>query len=333
LIQKEILTRLVGGRYSDPAKFLLDEDGFNGDCLHEHWMMGEMPQSYKNADKASFGERIKGTVANGWMRLRLMRTEPTLLHPFVRLSISLNDEPQALGKFPPLKEGLGDKVCVYHCRASELPLVGTWRDYSDEELAEMGNGSDPGLEAERELRRRIDAEMPAFCHWLLTEWRIPAERLRPDGKGDKPWRFGFRAYHAEVIRDALWEDTTAAQLLRMIDEAEFQDDWEAAPLKLWQLGGKHNHQPNGSRWWGSAEKLQLLLTGEAGLKCSVASLAKQLFARSKAVDLLGVVAINEVYGGPCGRIYKGEETRTRMWRGYWVQCPPGASRDADVTGL
>jgi hypothetical protein len=329
LVQELILTPLIGGRYADPLKFLMDEDQFNGDMMVEHWLLSEIPSSQRTEDRVKFAERIKQIVANRTMRARLMRSEPSTIEPFVRLSISVNDDPDTLRSLPVVSDGYGDKIIIFHCVKKRLPILG------DDTLRPPGDGIDDVIDAdddhsfyrEQLIRQVIREEMPHFMHWLKHEYKIPAELVKPEHANDNPRRFGFRSFHHPVIKQQLFDETPAAQLLRLIDMAEFRDraDPPDVPaMKLWDLPEAWNHKPlpGGNRWWGTAELLQQLLTGETELGCNVIQMAKKLFDRNKRESMLQKLANDESTGGPEARVYKDEkDTRTREWRGWWIAPP------------
>ncbi len=330
LVQELILTPLVGGRFADPLKFLMDEDQFNGDMMVEHWMLSEIPSSQRTEDRVKFAERIKQIVANRTMRARLMRSEPSTIQPFVRLSISVNDDADTMRSLPVVSDGYGDKIIIFHCRKKRLPILGDsdLRLASEREADEdaWGEDGDDSFAKECEIRRVIAQEIPAFCHWLKHEWRIPEALVKPEHEHDNPRRFGFRSFHHPVIKQQLFDETSAAQLLRLIDMAEFQGKGvnDVRKMKLWELPEPFNHKPLDmqARWWGTAEYLQQLLTGETDLECNVVSMAKKLFDKNKRESMLTKLASDEHLGGIEGRVYKDEkDTRTRLWRGWWISRP------------
>ena len=315
-LQEQIITPLLGGygRFADPAKFLFESDEFNGDVFAaEHLMLSEIPMpSQRTVDRTSLAEKIKQVVANPAQRMRLMRQEPCSVSPFWRLTISVNDDPDKLRSLPLITSDFGDKVLVFHCAAAPLPLIE--RDT---------------LESQRLFRETMQAELPHYLHWLLNEFQIPEELLSyPDGR--PATRFGFREYHAPCIKDELFEDTPAAHLMNLIDSAEFgriadDDDWmedSPAKLKLWDLVGDREVVDNfGQRlkvWWGRAETLQMLLTGEGGRTCNVATMAKKLFQHNKCSTLLGRLFADEHFAN----IRVGKQN-TMHWKG-WQIVPPNA---------
>ncbi len=306
-LQENLITPLLGGRYANPTKFLFDGDEFNGDVFAaEHLLLGEVPlPSQKTVDRNALAERIKQVVANSAQRMRLMRTEPWTVFPYWRLTISINDDPDKLRSLPLVTADFGDKVLILHCAAAPLPLL------QGDSIAEQ-----------RTFRETIAAEVPAYAHWLLNEWQVPAELTTyPDGRSAT--RFGFREFHHPVIKGELFDDTPAAQLLNLIDMAEFSggewgDDFLSRSRKLWELPSNVDDESpvRGMVWHERAETLQQLLTGEGGATCSVATMAKKLFAHNPCNRMLSRLASDEVIGAE--RVLKAD---TRHWKGWKISQP------------
>jgi hypothetical protein len=317
-LQEQIITPLLGGygRFADPAKFLFESDEFNGDVFAaEHLMLSEIPMpSQRTVDRTSLAEKIKQVVANPAQRMRLMRTEPCTVSPFWRLTISVNDDKDKLRSLPLITGDFGDKVLIFHCRKVPLPIID--RD---------------SIESQRRFREVMAEELPHYLHWLMNEFTIPEEMLSyTDGR--TATRFGFKEYHAPVIKEGLFDDTPHAELLRLIDMATFTtkggwspDDEPSACVTnaaLWDiLGDKDVEDPRtGVRlrlWCGRAETLQMLLTGEGGYVCNVSTMAKKLFQHSsKCSTLLGRLHDEETV-----RDVRLQKKDTNRWKG-WIIAPP-----------
>lgn len=297
-IQEQLITGLLGGRAANPSKFLFDGDEFNGDVFAaEHLLMGELPiPSQKTVDRNTVAERIKQVVANAAQRMRLMRVEPWTVYPFWRLTISLNDHPDKLHQLPLITGDFGDKVLLFHCAHEPLPMPTRT------------------IDEQRAFRDAITSELPAYAFWLLNTWEIPDELTRYDD-GRDAMRFGFREFHHPIIKGELFDDTPASQLLGFIDLAEFtSSEWEGS-RKLWQI--ESNAEGEGV-WWERADILQQLLTGDGPYMCTVAQLAKKLFAHAKCSQLLARLANEE---STCHRVVGGEDARTKHWRGWKIARP------------
>lgn len=315
-LQEQIITPLLGGygRYADPAKFLFEGDEFNGDVFAaEHLMLSEIPMpSQKTVARTSLAEKMKQVVANPAQRMRLMRTEPCSVSPFWRLTISVNDDPDKLRSLPLITADFGDKVLVFQCLAAPIPLI------------ERNT-----IEAQRRFRDVMAEELPHYLHWLLNEFVIPEEMLTYDDGRDAT-RFGFREYHAPCIKDELWDETPAAELMGLIDAAVFtpkSGSWEEEigdePRKggkLWDLpGDKEVVDGDGRRlrlWHGKALTLQMLLTGEGDYHCDVVTMAKRLFAHSKCSSLL-----TRLHSDDHIKDVRLMKKNTNKWKG-WLIGPP-----------
>lgn len=268
-LQTNIITPLLGGREGDPTPFLTGEDIFNSDLMEsEHWAMDELKgASQKTVDRVALSESMKAIAVEEKKRMRLMRTNPVTVYPFIRLTLTMNSATDKMRAFPLLTPDFKDKVLMLQVGQAPLPMP-------TETPAEKKAFNDA-----------VAAQMPAFCHWLLHEYTIPPELL-VDAQGKRQTRFGFAAWQHPELAEALYDDTPHAQLLRMIDDAWLEHKING-PKKLWELGYPHNKSGAKSRggdwvnepgvWQGSAEDLEKLLCGEVeGIESSVAKAALKL---------------------------------------------------------
>lgn len=302
--QEFLVKPLFGGRMADPTKMLFGLDEFNADSFAaELLVLAEVPMpSQKMNDRTAFGEKIKQVVANTLQRMRLMRTEPWTVYPFWRLLISLNDHPDKLRNLPLITDDIADKIIILHVARAAMPMP-------TRTLGERAA-----------FRDAVAAEMPHFLHWLLNDFVIPEDLLKYEN-GEDATRFGFREFHHPIIKSALFEDTADAQFLALIDLAEFTGADFGKPKKLWQLPhGKYNATKDadkgyGSVWHQGANVLQQLLTGETDYGCSVATMAKKMFAHNSCARMLGRLEKDEQ---TMHRVEKGDVT---AWRGWKIAHP------------
>jgi len=300
-LQENIITPLLGSRAANPKEFLFGQDQYGGDVFAaEHLCLSEVPSSQKSIDRVELAETIKQIVANSAQRMRLMRVEPWTVHPFWRLTITLNDDPDKLKSLPLVTDDFKDKVIILHGKKVPMP---------------MPTRSEPERKAFREA---LKSELPAFAHYLINEYEIPEEMLTYEDGSDAS-RFGFAEYHHPVIKDGLFDDTPAAELMQLIDMADFSSGQGSDPVRLWDLKceGLHNSAVAGALWHGRALDLQQLLTGDGGYPCSVEKMARTLFRYNPAATLLGRLRVAEGIGKGV-RLDKGD---TKSWKG-WVICPP-----------
>ena len=303
-----LITLLLGGRKADPTAFLMGDDSFNADMMGaEHLMMEELlTSSWSAADRVNLSEAIKRMVANESKRMRLMRTDPLTVDPFWRFTLSMNNDPDKMRAFPMLTPDFRDKVVMLEVAKKALPMP-------TRTAAEQKAFNDT-----------IKAEMPAYAHWLLNEFEIPEALLTADG--EDATRFGFASFQHPRLAEQLFDDTPAANLLRLIDQAELQYR-TGVPCKLWDLthpnntsghkvrGGAWENQPN--VWQGSAEMLEDLLCGHMdGWTSSVGRSATRLIGKGSLISMLQRLREDRI-----DRVDKGDRAEQRGWQ---IAAPPAA---------
>ena len=314
-LQEMIITPLLGGRSGDPTAFLKGDDSFNVDLIgSEHLMMEELlTSSWSAADRVNLSEAMKRMVANSNHRLRLMRTDPITVQPFWRLTLSMNNDPDKLRAFPMLTPDFRDKVLMLLVCKRPMPMPTA----TDEEQAAFNAA--------------VAKELPAYAHWLLHGFELPEEMLKDD-EGNDATRFGFASFQHAQLSEALFDDTPAATLLRLIDQAEIEPR-SGVPQKLWELSHPHNWsggKPRGAAWknqadvWhGSAELLEDLLCGhKEGWTSNVGRAASRLMGKGSLVSMLQ--RLQEDRPDRVGKKDRAE------FRGWMISAPVG-QRGAELT--
>lgn len=296
-----LITALLGGRKADPTAFLMGDDSFNADMMGaEHLMMEELlTSSWSAADRVNLSESIKRMVANESKRMRLMRTDPLTVDPFWRFTLSMNNDPDKMRAFPMLTPDFRDKVIMLEVAKKPLPMP----------TRTAGE--------QKALNDQIKVELPAYAYWLLNEFEIPEALLRADG--EDATRFGFRSFQHPRLADQLFDDSPAANLLRLIDEAEICRT-TGVPVKLWELvypmntsgrkarGGAWENQAN--VWQGSAEMLENLLCGHLdGWTSTVSRSAIRAIGKGSLISML-----QRLREDCADRVDKGDRAEQRGWR-------------------
>jgi hypothetical protein len=172
-------------------------------------MLEDEHMSRKLSDRLAFGAAIKAVVANESHSCHRKYCTPITLRPFWRLTITLNDEPEALLVLPPLDDHVADKIILL--RASRFPLPAPTETH--EERTEFWN--------------KITSEIPAFLHYLLNEYEPRAE-LRDS-------RYVVSGWHHPELAVALHDLSPAAALLVLIDTLapwDLSDEWEGTAEEL-----------------------------------------------------------------------------------------------------
>ncbi len=269
-VQHQVITGLLGGRSADPGPYLFGRTDFNGEMFSsEHLMMEDPASSTKTVDRVYFGEMLKQLIVNDTQRLHRKREDAMVVSPFFRTTISINDDPDKMRVLPLLTPDMKDKVHLFlisDSAAAPLPMP---TNTLDERAA---------------FRRTIGEQLAAYAWWLLHVFEIP-EALRSV-------RFGVREWHHPGLAIELFDDTPAAELLQVIDAADFTVAGGDA-RKLWELDSASKQV--GDLWEGTAIELEQLLTAEAArfakdeeptMVCSVAREAKKIAAHNKVDRLL-----------------------------------------------
>lgn len=288
---QKLITWLLGGREASPKKFLTGQDQFNRDLMmSEHAKMEELENvSKKMDDRLALSEALKAMVANEGVAARLMRTDPTTIYPFWVVTLSMNSDPDKMRPFPPLTPDFREKVLMFQVRQAPMP---------------METGTDEQKDA---FNVAVRAQLPAYVYWLLNEFSPRKELLV--GPNGKPARYGVRDFQHPSLAMELFDDTSQAELLMLVDVAEFvcSEKTEFTEMgqrfKLWQLTKPLNRydvdEKNAKRaekglpplhavlWENSALELERLLLGDhPGWTCSVAREAKKLFIHNSCARLL-----------------------------------------------
>lgn len=264
-LQHQIITPMLGNRSADPGPFMFGRTDFNPEMIPAAHLLMEDPQSTTlTKDRVYFGEMIKSIVANDEHRLHPKGKDAVMGHPFWRLTISINDDPDKMRVLPLITPDIIGKLMMFKVQEGPLPMPTAT------------------LDERRSFRDAIAEELPYYAHWLLNEWEIP-EDIRED-------RWGVKHYQDPVLLGDLFDDTPASELLNLIDAAEFTCiNNEFSKARLWDIPkGDLNHTDKKMLWHHRAVTLESLLTGEIdGVVCSVSAKARQFFRHNNCGRLLG----------------------------------------------
>lgn len=192
LLQQRIITALLGGRTCKPIQYIRGTTTFNKDLTRaEHWVLEDEHASTRLAHRRAFGTAVKDITVNQMHRLHGKGRDAQVSLPlFIRLTVSLNDEPENLMVLPPLDDSIVDKMMIFH--------VGGEFAFDIREP-----------EKRMEFEAKIDAAIPGFAWFLINEWVI-ADEL-------KDTRFGIKAYISEEIMQVFEDNAEYNTLLELID--------------------------------------------------------------------------------------------------------------------
>lgn len=226
---QNLLTEILGGRAAKPYQAMTGGTAFNADLFGaEHLMVEDEQPSTEIRARRSFGSQIKAITVNEAQRLHAKYRDGIILRPFWRLSVSLNDEPEALMVLPPLDDSLEDKLILLKAYRSKMPMPTT-------------------TVAERKaFWDRLISELPGFLDYL-THWQIPESMSCA--------RFGVRHYHHPDLTDALNSLSPEARLMTLIDSVYFAENVTDSGVK----------QKTREYVEGTAEVLEQVLTDPSSL--------------------------------------------------------------------
>ena len=210
LLQR-LLTHLLGGRECKPFLFMAGKTPFNAELFEaEHLTLEDEHMSRRLSDRLALGAAIKAMVANETHHCHRKRCTGITLRPFWRLTITLNDEPEALLVLPPLEEHVADKILLL--RASRFPLPMRTETHDEREA----------------FWQTLMGELPAFLHFLLHEYEPSAE--------SRDSRYVVAGWHHPALAEALHGLSPAAALLGLVDSlapwGDAANEWEGTAEAL-----------------------------------------------------------------------------------------------------
>jgi hypothetical protein len=220
-LQSHVITPVLGGRSCHCYKFLSGQTSFNGDLFEaEHLMVEDDVPATNHHARSVIAANIKSVVASEVHSCHAKFKDAVSVPPFWRLTISVNDNTEALGVLPVLDPSLDDKLLLFKAQAFNLPMPTVT---ADEKAA---------------FRGAVHAELPAFIQDLL-DYAIPPELSAR--------RFGIRAYHHPDVVAALQQISPEERLLAFIDGVVFS------------RGPRLHAVPDPEPWVGTAAELESFL--------------------------------------------------------------------------
>jgi hypothetical protein len=191
-----IITWMMGERECKPYAYMTGSTDFNSELFTaEHLRLDDEQASTDMRARRACGARVKELLFGHAQRMHAKHREALTLDPIWRMTISLNEEPEALQVLPPLDESLEDKFIIL--RASKKPMP-------------MPTGTTDQTAA---FSAALREELPAFIHWLTNAFVIP-EALKNE-------RCGIRHWHHPELLTAIRELSSHARLLSFIDKELF----------------------------------------------------------------------------------------------------------------
>jgi hypothetical protein len=177
---QHLLTVATGGRSSRPYSAMIGATSFNEHLFAaEHWIIEDEYSSGDPKARAQLGTALKNFVANE-TKLNHGKYKMAFLMPRLLqfLTLSLNDELENIAQLPRKHPSLDDKVSLYNCLCSAMPMpTGTF-------------------EEKAAFWAQLLKELPCWIYDLLYKTPMPAKWQ--SGRFMVPWR-------AEKVSQALDE--------------------------------------------------------------------------------------------------------------------------------
>lgn len=194
---QKLLTPMLGNRVSSPYEYMSSSTNFNAEIYgSEHGLIGDTNHKTDARSRRNFGAAIKKLVAEPLHYVRGMYKAPICLTPFLRLSMTCNDNDEALKVLPSIDSDVAGKIMLL--KANEVDYVKLTKKFRDW----------PAYWAQ------LESELPAFVH-ALTRWQIPASIA------DK--RYGIVSFKDPGLIEKLQKLTPEDNLLATIDAYIFAD--------------------------------------------------------------------------------------------------------------
>lgn len=219
------ITLLLGGRAAKPYQFMAHDTTFNRELFGaEHLMIEDVVSSTDIRARRNFGSRIKEFTVNEVQVCHGKNRDGVNVNPLWRMSITVNDEPEDLMVLPPMIDSVADKFILLKASQATFPKE---------------------TDAFREM---IDAQLPAYLHWLHHEWVMPDDIM---GR-----RFGVKSFqHPDLLR-SINDLAPEHELLLLINETCFsngQNLWKGTAGDLQALLSTHyERRVEGLFKWGQA---------------------------------------------------------------------------------
>lgn len=197
-----IITHMLGGRGAKAERYFTEKTPFNAELFAaEHLILEDEHCSTMIPHRLKLGSAIKKhTVSTYLASLHAKGRTAVNLPGWWRVSITLNDDPEAMMVLPPLDKHIADKIIILRASVFEWPLpMVTTADRT-------------GFHA------RVVSEIPAYLHWLLHEWQMPAEVA-------DPLRYNVATFHHPELVEALHGFSPEAELWELLEIA-YADAWK-----------------------------------------------------------------------------------------------------------
>ena len=213
-LTQNLITEMFGGRSSQPYSFMMGRTDFNAHLFRgEHLMLEDEAENSRYENRRHFAANIKKLLCNRDQQVHGKNREAATLQPIWRMTLSLNDDPEALQVLPPFDSDVHDKIIALRVKPAANEL-------------KTALGMD-----EAQFWQQLVSELPAFLHFVEHEFVVP-DILRDV-------RYGIVAFQHPDLVEKIQETTPQMKLMELIDEGLFRQDgaergWEGTASQLAQ---------------------------------------------------------------------------------------------------
>lgn len=191
---QSLITHMLGARGCKAERYFSGKTPFNADLYTaEHLILEDEHCSTRIDHRMRLGAALKQhTVSTNLTSLHPKGRTALNLPGWWRVSITLNDDPEAMMILPPLDPHMADKIILLRAGTFDFPLP-------------------MRTTAERSAAfRQYLAEIPAYLHWLLHEWEIPSHLKDPA-------RYNIATFHHPILAESLDGLSPQAELLELLE--------------------------------------------------------------------------------------------------------------------
>jgi hypothetical protein len=196
-VLQSFITPMLGGRVSSPFDYISSATNFNAEIFGaEHGLIGDVNHEQTHKARRMLGAAIKNLVAEPVQKIHAKGKTGITLTPFLRVSLSLNDNPDSLTILPSFDSDVVGKIILLRARATD------WKKLT----ARFANW--------HAWFAKVESELPAFLYHL-RRWQIP------ESITDSRW--GVVSFHDQELVDKLQRISIDQELLDTIDLYIFED--------------------------------------------------------------------------------------------------------------
>jgi len=190
---QHLITKVLSGRSAKAERYFSGKTQFNSDLFGaEHLILEDSHVSTRISERLKLGAMLKEhCVGTATASLHAKGRNAVNVRPWWRVSITLNDDPEAMMILPPLDEHVADKIILL--RASRFPLP-----------MPVGNSDE-----KKAFGDQLEAEIPAFIYWLMN-YKIPEHCT--DAR-----RYNVATWHHPALKEALDALSPETDLLDLLD--------------------------------------------------------------------------------------------------------------------